>query len=91
MVGRELKNYYPKKTNKPTDKVVLEAKHIDDGKRVHDVSFAVHEGEILGFAGLVGAGRTETMRAIFKAELKAEGQIFIDGDLIHVKLCFLYF
>ena len=85
MVGRELKNYYPKKTNKPTDKVVLEAKHIDDGKRVHDVSFAVHEGEILGFAGLVGAGRTETMRAIFKAELKAEGQIFIDGKEVRIK------
>lgn len=85
MVGRELKNYYPKKINHPTEKVVLEARNIDDGKMVHGVSFAVHEGEILGFAGLVGAGRTETMRAIFKAEPKSSGQVFVDGKEIRIK------
>ena len=85
MVGRELKNYYPRKTNTPSDKVVLEVKDVDDGKMVHGVSFQVHAGEILGFSGLVGAGRTETMRAIFKAEPKAKGHVYIDGQEVSIK------
>ena len=59
--------------------VVLEANNITAGKLVHDVSFNVKSGEILGFAGLVGSGRTETMRAIFGADILDKGEVLYFG------------
>ena len=53
------------------------------GQSVKDVSFQLHRGEILGFAGLVGAGRTETMRAIFGADKMDSGKVFLNGREIH--------
>ena len=85
MVGRDLEKYYPEKTHTPSDKVVMEVKNINWRDRVKGVSFKVHAGEILGFSGLVGSGRTETMRAIFKAETDAKGQVFIDGEEVKIK------
>ena len=64
MVGRTLDDIYPK-GNAQIGEAVLEAKHLNAGKMVQDVSFTLHRGEILGFAGLIGAGRSEVMRAIF--------------------------
>ena len=68
MVGRELDQYYTRDHVKDTP-VFFKCEHIDDGKkhhkRVNDVSFEVREGEIVGFAGLVGAGRSETMQCVF--------------------------
>ena len=64
MVGRELSSYYIK-NNKASDQVVFKALHLSDGKVVKDVSFDLCQGEILGLAGLVGAGRSETMECIF--------------------------
>ncbi|NQT87528.1 sugar ABC transporter ATP-binding protein, partial [bacterium] len=55
------------------------------GAAVRDVSFSVRAGEILGFAGLVGAGRTETMRIIFGADRADRGQIFVDGEPVHIR------
>ena len=54
------------------------------GRMVRDVSFDVYEGEVLGFSGLVGAGRTETMRAIFGADPKESGEIVLDGKSITI-------
>ena len=63
MVGRELTNYYTRDYLEPGE-VILKCEHISDGKMAKDASFELHKGEIIGFAGLVGAGRSETMKAI---------------------------
>lgn len=64
MVGRELTNYYTRDYLEPGE-VILKCEHISDGKMAKDVSFELHKGEIIGFAGLVGAGRSEAMKADF--------------------------
>lgn len=84
MVGREITNQFPRDTV-PRGKKILEAKHLKAGKLVRDVSFDVYEGEVLGFSGLVGAGRTETMRAIFGADIKESGEIILDGKALTIK------
>lgn len=78
MVGRDISGDYPAPTNTSSE-VVLEVKHLTNEK-VHDVNFVLHKGEILGFGGLVGAGRTETMRAIFGADPVHEGEILFHGQ-----------
>ena len=78
MVGREITNQFPRDTV-PRGKKILEVKNLRAGRMVRDVSFDVYEGEVLGFSGLVGAGRTETMRAIFGADRKESGEIILDG------------
>lgn len=84
MIGRQLTNQYPQRNNKIGD-VVLDIRGISDGgKRVKDVAFTARAGEVLGFAGLVGAGRTETMRMIFGADKKVKGEIFIDGKKVEI-------
>lgn len=83
MVGRELKESYP--TRKAhSDEIVLEVKNLN-GYSNTDVSFALKKGEILGFAGLVGAGRTELMRTIFGADKMLSGQIYKNGEKIKIK------
>lgn len=77
MVGRELSGDYPA-PSKTTDEVVLECRHLENAA-VHDVSFVLHKGEILGFGGLVGAGRTELARAIFGADPVTGGEILFHG------------
>ena len=83
MVGRQMKNDYPQRLHNLGD-VVLEARHIHSQK-VHDVSFHVRRGEILGIGGLVGSGRTEVVRAIFGAELLYAGQILFEGKEVLIK------
>ena len=83
MVGREIKEKFPRVQCKKGKKI-LEVKHLNAGRMVRDVSFESYEGEILGFAGLMGAGRTETTRAIFGVDAKESGQIFIDGKEIRI-------
>lgn len=63
MVGRDIGDYYPERKPK-LGPVALKAENLS-GEKFHNISFEVHEGEILGFSGLMGAGRTETMRALF--------------------------
>ena len=78
MVGRELSNTYPEK--KPAEKeVVLSVKNVT-GNGVKNINFDLHKGEILGFAGLVGAGRTELMHLIFGAAHRESGQILFRGQ-----------
>lgn len=67
----------------PDAPVVLEAKHLV-AANVKDVSFQLRKGEILGFAGLVGAGRTETMRALFGADPRVSGEIFVNGEKVEI-------
>ena len=78
MVGREIKEKFPR-VSCEKGKKVLEVKNLNAGRMVRDVDFSLYEGEIVGFAGLMGAGRTETTRAIFGIDPKESGQIFLDG------------
>lgn len=84
MVGHEIKEKYPRE---PAQRggLMLEVKHLKAGRQVRDVSFKAYAGEALGFAGLVGAGRTETMRAIFGADPLDSGEIFLDGETVEIK------
>ena len=84
MVGREITNQFPRDTV-PKGKKILEVKHLNAGRMVRDVSFDAYEGEVLGFSGLVGAGRTETMRAIFGADPKESGEVILDGKALVIK------
>jgi ribose transport system ATP-binding protein len=77
MIGRKLSAMFPQKKKK-IGKEILSVQNIKKGKSVNNVSFSLRSGEILGLAGLVGSGRTETLRAIFSADRKESGQIIID-------------
>ena len=79
MVGRVIYEKPKTKSNVPLDSpVVLKVENLNAGKLVQNISFELRKGEILGFAGLMGAGRTETMRALFGAD-RSSGEIFING------------
>jgi ribose transport system ATP-binding protein len=77
MIGRKLTAMFPKRKRNIGEEV-FSVKNIQRGKFVKNVSFSLHKGEVLGLAGLVGSGRTETLRAIFSADPKDKGQIFIN-------------
>ena len=86
MVGRVI--YEDPKTESQVAKdapVVLKVEHLNAGRMVQDVSFELRKGEILGFSGLMGAGRTETMRALFGADPKQSGDIYINGEKVDIK------
>jgi len=78
MIGRELKEFYPKEKADIGD-VILEVSGLTRGKLVNGVDFQLRRGEILGFAGLVGAGRTETMLTVYGADRKQKGSMMLDG------------
>ena len=88
MVGREIKGTYHNTESDDLSKepVIFEVKNISrKDRKVNNVSFAVHKGEILGFAGLVGSGRSELMNAIFGAEPKSSGEVYICGKKAEIK------
>ena len=86
MVGRVIYEDPKTKSMVPDDApVVLKVEHLNAGKMVQDVSFELKKGEILGFSGLMGAGRTETARAIFGADPKESGDIYVNGEKVEIK------
>lgn len=86
MVGREMTDYYPKVDVVPGEKL-LEVKNIRQGTVLKDVSFCARAGEITGFYGLMGAGRTELVRAVFGADPIDSGEIYIKGKQVNIKSC----
>ncbi len=83
MVGREIKEKFPRvECNK--GKKIFEVKNLNAGRMVRDINFSAYEGEIVGFAGLMGAGRTETTRAIFGVDPKESGEIYVDGKEVKI-------
>ena len=84
MVGRELTNYYTRDYLEPGE-VILKCDHISDGKMAKDASFELRKGEIIGFAGLVGAGRSETMKAIFGLAPNMTGDVYVEGKKVQIK------
>jgi inositol transport system ATP-binding protein len=89
MVGREISNIFPKDETVPIGEAVLEVNNVTQGPeyggRFRDISFDLRKGEILGFAGLVGAGRSELMRAIFGLDKISGGSIRIGGQSVRIK------
>jgi inositol transport system ATP-binding protein len=84
MVGRELTNIYPKETV-PIGEELMRVEGLSRNGVFQDISFHVKKGEILGIAGLMGAGRTEIVRAIFGLDPKNSGKIYIEGKEINIK------
>ncbi|MDI9506206.1 MAG: sugar ABC transporter ATP-binding protein [Clostridiales bacterium] len=84
MVGRELKEKFPK-IHPDIGETRLQVDKLNAGKQVKNISFSVRSGEILGIAGLVGAGRTETARAIFGMDPKESGTVSVDGKEVSIQ------
>lgn len=84
MVGRSLQDLYEHKRQTTPGSVVLEVKNLSDGHKVKSANFQLHAGEIVGLAGLVGAGRTEIARLIFGADRKASGEIKLEGRSLNI-------
>ncbi|CAN7586506.1 sugar ABC transporter ATP-binding protein [Variovorax sp. LjRoot178] len=85
MVGRDIgdvANHTPDTSGHP---VVLEVRNLNRGKAIRDVNFTLRKGEILGFAGLMGAGRTEVARAVFGADRVDSGEIHVHGELAQIR------
>lgn len=86
MVGRTIYEDPKEKSNVPKDApVVLKVENLNAGKSVRNVSFELKKGEILGFSGLMGSGRTETARAIFGADKLDSGTIYVNGKKVEIK------
>lgn len=83
MVGRELSNKFPEREI-PLGGEVLRVEHLT-GNGVEDINFNLHKGEILGFAGLLGCGRTETIELLYGARKKESGRIFLEGKEVDIK------
>lgn len=84
MVGRKVDNLFPVNQMKPGE-TVLEVCNLGQKGVFHDISFSVRKGEIVGFSGLVGAGRSEVVRAIFGLDPHDSGQIFVNGKEVEIR------
>lgn len=84
MVGREITEIYPKEDTEISD-IILEVKNLSRGTKVKEVSFQLHKGEVLGIAGLVGAGRSELVETIFGLYPKTQGEVYLKGRKMEIK------
>lgn len=87
MVGRDMDQIFPPKTNVVSDEVKLEVKNLSGAgtHTIKDVSFKLHKGEILGFAGLLGSRRTELVETLFGLRKVESGEIYLEGKKVSVK------
>lgn len=85
MVGRPVENEYPVRAVTKLGEEALRVEHLSVKNKIKDVCFSVKKGEILGIVGLVGSGRTELMRAIFGADKKLSGDIYVKGKKVTIK------
>ncbi len=83
MIGRDLTQIFPEKTV-PQDEIVLKVEGVSVGNLLKDISFDLKKGEILGFSGLIGAGRTEVAETIIGIRKKDKGKIYINGKEFHI-------
>ncbi|MDO5533681.1 MAG: sugar ABC transporter ATP-binding protein, partial [Propionibacteriaceae bacterium] len=85
MVGREISGDARPRTTVESDQVVLKVSDLSTKKLLHDINFEVRAGEVLGFAGLMGAGRTEVARALFGADPRQTGDIEVNGKKVTIR------
>ncbi|MBN1122289.1 MAG: sugar ABC transporter ATP-binding protein [Anaerolineae bacterium] len=85
MVGRKIENQFPPRQSDPTADKMLEVRHIVRAGILHDISFDLYRGEILGIAGLMGAGRSELGRAIFGADPIDSGEVIMNGSKLSLR------
>jgi ribose transport system ATP-binding protein len=85
MVGRTIYESAPEVPEHPSEEIALEVRNLNRGAAIKDVNFALKRGEILGFAGLIGAGRTEVARAVFGADPIDSGEVLVGGKPVHIK------
>ncbi len=85
MVGREVNQIFPKIEPEEFGDILLEVRNLRHECLFKDVSFSVRAGEILGFAGLMGAGRSEVMETIFGINQPASGEIYVKGEKVEIK------
>lgn len=85
MVGRNLEDMYGEVGDRTIGKIMLEVRNLNQGKRLQNISFHVRAGEILGVAGLVGAGRSELARAVFGADERDSGEILVDNKPVDIR------
>ncbi len=85
MVGREVSAEARPRTTVTSDEVVLKVSDLSSRKLLHDINFEVRRGEILGFAGLMGAGRTEVARCVFGADPRTSGEIELHGKPVNIR------
>jgi ribose transport system ATP-binding protein len=83
MVGRPLEQLFPTRVKTPSSKPLLEVRDLSRGTAVRNVSFTLHQGEVLGLAGLMGAGRSELARLLFGLDSHDSGEIRLDGQTVH--------
>jgi ribose transport system ATP-binding protein len=83
MVGRRVEEFY-EHNHHTAGAVVLDVRNMDDGKRVKHASFQLRQGEVVGLAGLVGAGRTELARLVFGADKRKSGEVFLNGRKLRI-------
>ncbi|OIQ11078.1 sugar ABC transporter ATP-binding protein [Neomoorella thermoacetica] len=84
MIGRKLESMYPPR-HATIGEEILRVENLKSGNRVRNVSLSVKAGEVVGISGLVGAGRTETVRTIFGADRKDGGKIYLQGRVVEIK------
>jgi ribose transport system ATP-binding protein len=84
MIGRPLEDYFPSHVKAQVGEELLRVERLTSPGRFNDISFTLHAGEVLGFAGLVGAGRSEMAQAIFGLDAEATGQVFVAGKPIRL-------
>jgi ribose transport system ATP-binding protein len=85
MVGRSLEDKFPERTSQPTDEEIFVVDGLSRAGVFENVSFTLRRGEILGFAGLMGAGRTEVARAVFGADAKTAGTVSLGGRALTIR------
>jgi len=85
MVGREIGDIFGEESYEPKLNIVLEARNLTRRGKFRDISFDLREGEILGFSGLVGAGRSEVIRCIYGLDHLSSGELYIEGQKVTIK------
>ncbi len=84
MVGREIRQVYPKRETQISEEI-LRVEGLSRPPALRDISFTLHRGEVLGIAGLMGAGRTEVVRAVFGADPRSSGRVFLGGKEVLIR------
>ncbi|MEO7999119.1 MAG: sugar ABC transporter ATP-binding protein [Gemmatimonadaceae bacterium] len=84
MIGRKLEQLYPAHLGKPRGEELLRVENLSSPGKFRDVSFTVHAGEVVGLAGLVGAGRSEIAQALFGLDTNATGKVFVRGRQVEI-------